>query len=465
MTHTTEFWNNRLAATDPPLEASQTQIPHIPDQAEFLERWFEFHQGYRIVKHPGGTETRIAVIGEPFREVSPGFLPRTLDQLRAGRENDASRPENIFRRRRLTSEQDRPQQEQQTIEDALDDLLGELSDEEAEAEPVTETPATQIQDTNMPRRSSNGASSRPPTRTELRLQRARDRLVRVFGSREDVQRDDYESPLSTMYNRAEERYRQAEERRATGETSDPRLHHLNDLSRRERHELEEQILWGVLRDSRELSRQQNGSVASHIPPLLRRHQEIQDETSSHDERTPAPWDPLFAPLNDDTPSVLRGSLGHLSEEISRLQAATSTIASARLALSRQARHTHEPHSDPIQTLDEPSRPPPLTDAQMTLKLDCQVCYSQIADVALLPCGHMVMCQWCADIAVPVRHANIPVAQSKCPMCRRGVKQRVKIRVAGNDDGGKGKGNGRGKGGMKASVVSAEGVGAGDALEV
>lgn len=450
MTPTTEFWNNRLAATDPPLEAAQTQIPHIPDQTEFIARWFEFHQGYRIAKQPDGTETHIAVIGEPFREVSPGFLPRTLDQLRAGRENDASRPENVFRRRRLTSEQDSPQQAHQTIEDALDDLLGNISDDDAEAETETETPATQLPDTQTPdtsmprRRASTEALSRQPT--ETRLQRARDRITRVFGSREDVQRDDYESPLFTMYNRAEERYRQAEERRAAGDTPDPRLRNLNNLSRRERHELQEQILWGVLRDSRRSPRNQNGSVRSYTPAPTQRRREGDANGASPEQRVPSP--PRNPP--DESPSALRTSLNHLSDDLAALEATTSSIASARLALARQARPTLNPAASPsAQTLDEPSRPAPLSDAQMTLKLDCQVCYAQIADIAVLPCGHMVMCRWCADIAVPVKYGSVPVGQSQCPMCRRGVKSRVRIRIVGKEEG-----RGKGKGGVEARVVSA-----------
>ena len=69
------------------------------------------------------------VIGEPFREVSPGFLPRTLDQLRAGVENDARRLENRLQRRRLSSEEERPEQPHQSLEDALDSLLQEVVEE------------------------------------------------------------------------------------------------------------------------------------------------------------------------------------------------------------------------------------------------------------------------------------------------------------------------------------------------
>ncbi|KAF2634802.1 hypothetical protein P280DRAFT_355308, partial [Massarina eburnea CBS 473.64] len=221
-----EFWNNRLAATDPPLEASQTQIPLIPDQTEFLERWFEFHQGYRTARASDGTQSRIAVIGEPLREVSPGFLPRTLAQLRAGRANDASRPENRTRQQRLTSEEERPEDTQQSIEDALDELLADASHDEEQQEQAGDMP--------LP-------LSPPLSRHELRIRQARNNIMRVFGSREDVQRDDYESPLSTIFNRAESRYQQAEERRANGDTAAPPT---ENMTARERREVEEQILWG-----------------------------------------------------------------------------------------------------------------------------------------------------------------------------------------------------------------------------
>lgn len=62
----------------------QTRIPQIPDQTEFLNRWYEFYQGYRIVTAEDGREERIAVLGEDFKDVNPGCLPRTLEELRSG---------------------------------------------------------------------------------------------------------------------------------------------------------------------------------------------------------------------------------------------------------------------------------------------------------------------------------------------------------------------------------------------
>jgi len=66
------------------LRHGQTRIPQVPDQTEFLNRWYEFYQGYRIVTAEDGREERIAVLGEDFKDVNPGCLPRTLEELRSG---------------------------------------------------------------------------------------------------------------------------------------------------------------------------------------------------------------------------------------------------------------------------------------------------------------------------------------------------------------------------------------------
>lgn len=375
-----------------------------------------------------GSESRIAVIGEPFGEVSPGFLPRTLDQLRAGRDNDASRPENRFQRRRLSSEEARPEEPQQSIEDALDSLLQEISDDE---EPPTQEQAPQ----EMP--------SRHPglRRTEIHLQRARDRLVRVFGTREDVQRDDYESPLASMYNRAFARHQQAEDRRASGETTAPST---DNLSTQERREIEEQVLWGVINESRASLENDHQSNPSRTltPPTTDRPREDSATASSPPPITQSAG--VRAPLSllerdissaESSQEQLRASLEQITSDLSRFR----ELSVAAIALgeggsnrgwSRSIANSLVHPDAPRPTLDAPDRPPPLSDEQMTKNLSCQVCYCQLADTAVLPCGHMVMCQWCADVVVPVKHSHVPVRPSKCPMCRKTVKQRFKIHVAG-----------------------------------
>jgi BMFP domain-containing protein YqiC len=44
-------------------------------------------------------------------------------------------------------------------------------------------------------------------------------------------------------------------------------------------------------------------------------------------------------------------------------------------------------------LDSLPRPETLRDDQMSIKLECGICLQQIANIACLPCGHVVMCEW------------------------------------------------------------------------
>ncbi|KAH0342271.1 transaldolase, partial [Aureobasidium melanogenum] len=121
-----QFWRNRVAQTN--LLPTQTRIPQIPDQADFLERWYQFYNGYRTVTRPDGAEERVAVLGERFRDVSPGRLPRTLDELRAGQErSDADQRQHVE-----IARNDAP--EGPSLEDALDQMFEEAEEEEQNAQ-------------------------------------------------------------------------------------------------------------------------------------------------------------------------------------------------------------------------------------------------------------------------------------------------------------------------------------------
>lgn len=379
-------------------------------------------------------------------------------------ENDARRPENRLRRRRLTSEEERPEEPQQSLEDALDSLLQDVEDEEASS---TEQPA--VLPTSNATEQEPTQPVRPLTRAETQSQRTRERFARVFGSREDLQQDDYESPLTTMYGRAYDRYRQAEERRADGTTAAPAV---DGLSVQERRDIEEQLLWGVMRDSQAMSEslEREGDVWSYAPvhgniqPLdftagapqpidltnpmapgslqemteaamrmLAQQENRRQLLTDTPSTSAAPSDPITAtssasprvPGNGNSGgfSEVRSSIQQITSELQRLRIASEALSSARLSM-----HARPPPTPTLSLDNQPDRPPPATDEEMTKVLACQVCYQQLADTALLPCGHMVMCRWCADVVIPVRHSHLPIRPTKCPMCRKAVKQRFRIHM-------------------------------------
>lgn len=126
------FWNTRVERSGIP--PRQTRIPDSPNQDAFTKRWLEFHQGYRIIQTPDGREERIAVSGEPLKDVDPGVMPRTLDELRAGRLTGTEVTPVADNPPALAEVDSGP-----SLDEALDQLLGEALTEEGQNEVEVET--------------------------------------------------------------------------------------------------------------------------------------------------------------------------------------------------------------------------------------------------------------------------------------------------------------------------------------
>ena len=74
------------------------------------------------------------------------------------------------------------------------------------------------------------------------------------------------------------------------------------------------------------------------------------------------------------------------------------------------------------------RPEPKTEEELKVSLECKVCYTQMADIACLPCGHLVMCKWCSEQHSPCfpHNRTQPRRPANCPMCRKMIKQKVRV---------------------------------------
>ncbi|KAK1086270.1 hypothetical protein LTR48_003742 [Friedmanniomyces endolithicus] len=74
------------------------------------------------------------------------------------------------------------------------------------------------------------------------------------------------------------------------------------------------------------------------------------------------------------------------------------------------------------------RPEPRADEELKVNLECRICYTQLAEIACLPCGHLVMCKWCSEQHSPVmaHDRTRPMRATGCPVCRKGVRQKVRV---------------------------------------
>ncbi|PNS19480.1 hypothetical protein CAC42_7324 [Sphaceloma murrayae] len=621
-----EFWNNRVAATN--LLPSQTRIPEVPDQSGFLQKWYEFHRGYRVVTKEDGSEERIAVLGEPWEDVSPGQLPRTLDELRAGAQRSSEdqpqqieiQPPPIFegpsldetfdalmleaesedeeparssqprirfadfpgeRQSDATNEQARqaqnrrdrdasgvagnvmqasePQQAQQRriaslrrellrMRGGLERVvhaLRDLGDSTETAHSVDQLAQldrslSQIVDRDRPlpeqevqelsrdrplderiqertafvqeRRRLRDETSGQIVRLDAHIEQARNmkRLIRgraeqysidvlqgqhqldrlrqerrsaenyrrVFGTREDMEREDWVSPINQMFTRAYDRFRDAEQARLENRSSPvwgvpgrapDSARGIPDRTRRvdpdsmptqdiddfvQSMEAEDTDMQEMLQDyyrsnlTQEQSRPRNPTQDAREPSSLGGQDlflfdELEDEFPTlpryNDLLTMGPDSPEIhtsSQGNDPVRSLLNQEQWFLPPDFPLHPAHDPIIRDVPAPIRPRRHHAHpaalvEPqHGGQGLDVDD-DRPEAKTDENMTVKMDCKVCFTQTADTACLPCGHLVMCRWCSEQHSPsLKHDRTTPSDpdATCPACRKVVKKKIRVRL-------------------------------------
>lgn len=453
------------------MQQEDARIPHVPDQSQFINTWHDWHRGYRIIANEGGREERQELRGQNLRHVDIGHLPIPDEDISVYDERaipwvvsassvevsstPAQRVEIVIPEEdRLFDDEPIP-----TGESRLDhqQTHGSVSADQAQAtrSPIVEgrvQPPNEVLSLGLNGRElsqlrsvlqrfqnlatgMNGANHRLGQFTtrlvdmngpdvgfgDLRIQMqelqanlnrasaianhvladsvpasaryrrslssldntprpqalstAAERMTRVFGTREDVQRSDYVSPIGAMFERHRQRYEYAEQLR------------------------------------------RNGSDTSNIPLFMPqpRLERLREQAGSTRVQTLGGQpDQTSEPLNDH-------SLFSSSSSIFRsLQDAVSSIATLNAS-------GHEGRVTANSQFRSRLAPPPrgLRDEEMFVKMKCSVCQEQVADIALVPCGHMVMCRWCSELHEHYIPENRRIANS-CPMCRTTIKQRVWI---------------------------------------
>ncbi len=250
--------------------------------------------------------------------------------------------------------------------------------------------------------------------------------TRIFGSREEVERlgSDYESPIANMFNRAyvwrarvqeEERRRQepamgiaeatmhGPEAAIDGEgittiqhtSANSNIAHNAGITAIPRpDEAEPTGLGGLISMQSRLYRAL-GEPGVHNEQQAEQVREIHNTTGA-----------IYHPLVRYTSSgpILNNpwQLGAPSDASERNRREFNMGHTVMVpAVENGENHGESEPEERTKGLDDDDgRPAPKSDDEMTLKLECKVCYSQVADVAFIPCGHLVMCEvshaswWC-----------------------------------------------------------------------
>ncbi|KAF2100743.1 hypothetical protein NA57DRAFT_74341 [Rhizodiscina lignyota] len=506
------FWDNRIA--DAAIEISRTRIPDHPNQEEWLEHWYEWHRGYKVVHRADGQEERIRLQGEALKDAEPGTLPRSLNELRGDRFGfDAG---SAQRSNEPVPVEEAAMNDGPSLEETLDELIEAVDAEDSQSTRRPDaTPNTRNTDTpgeQYPARVMSDVERLNERIAEARvfLTRAREQrdslsaqleakegevlakeerlrrlerdkrrmenFARVFGTREEIERqgDAYESPIGSMFARAYTRYRQAEQDRQAAATLGEHLEQADvptnvevpgtltytapgneaatgdSNARPSRPDYpDSQLLRDQLAVIRQLSgdsarirselsaiRQLSAGAGAAPPTSAPASDSAQPTTAPPSSRSAlrSMHDALLSDIRtrlDSPASENRDAASYLISHLRSTTAEAEALVSAINSWDRIRESRLAPPPDQTIGLDvSDDRPEPKSEEAMMVKLSCQVCYTQTADTAVLPCGHLAMCRWCADMAVPGRANDWTQpargAVARCPVCREKVKKRVRI---------------------------------------
>ncbi|KAL4800194.1 hypothetical protein BDV19DRAFT_172447 [Aspergillus venezuelensis] len=85
-----------------------------------------------------------------------------------------------------------------------------------------------------------------------------------------------------------------------------------------------------------------------------------------------------------------------------------------------------PTKKPLDTPSEPRPSSAMDTKDCMINMECKICMSQLVDTVLLPCGHAVLCRWCADQHIPSQKGYPVKGARPCPMCRESVRLKHRI---------------------------------------
>lgn len=277
--------------------------------------------------------------------------------------------------------------------------------------------------TNRPQQQRENNNRRERPRPRLRQ-----RPIAPLGTREDVENEDYVSPLSVMFHRAHDRYRIAEETRRQAFQADQFLAVSNENAMPNPLRSRQTNATDNFASQQELPEQFNYTIdpqqdMTYSPWIQNAHTEFNrrrfglvspEEAMAEDAR-------MFESLRTADLRQREEGLQLNVDAVNRIQPTVQPLVQ---------QHGLQPQT-PAITFDSQPRPPPKASEEMVMNIACTICSEHPINVILLPCWHACMCNWCADLCIPTKR-NTPFARpptgftGKCPKCRVVVKERREI---------------------------------------
>jgi hypothetical protein len=281
-----------------------------------------------------------------------------------------------------------------------------------------------LDSTNRPQQQRDHDSRRDRDRPRMRQRPP----VAPFGTREDVENEDYVSPLSTMFHRAHDRYRVAEETRRQAYQADQFMNANNENAIPNPLRSRRGNLTDNFAGQQEFPQQFNYANVPHQTMAYPRW--IQNAHAELDRRRLG----LLSPeqhMAEDVQMFENLRAAELRQREQAIQLAVHAVNNVQPTMQPNVQQPTPAAQAPAITFENQPRPPPRASEDMIVNIACTICSEHPINVVLLPCWHACMCNWCADLCVPVRR-NTPFARpptgftGKCPKCRAVVKERREI---------------------------------------
>ncbi|KIW20543.1 hypothetical protein PV08_01118 [Exophiala spinifera] len=205
---------------------------------------------------------------------------------------------------------------------------------------------------------------------------ARRPITNPFGTREELESEDYQSPLTAMFGRFE-RIREAREAQR------------------------------AMHSRRQVSRSEDASspLRSNLPPA---------GVPSYPQRTTEP-----PPVSQD--NGLRSRRFWISDQIHDLllNSTASRSSVAHGPTSMYLDDTEDEDDWAPNPIDEQKRGDILDLKEMDVSIACQICKEHKMDTLLEPCMHLAICHWCSELTrITAQRAD---RTWRCPICRGKIR--------------------------------------------